>query len=217
VSHSSRCQPETRVVRPHKPEKDVQGRRAYIGRMSARAVVRRTVAALCLVAPLSISGLGSLGPATAAAAVSIPTCDDSYLSVTISASNGAAGTAFQNIVIVNVAKRACALQGYPTLQFRWGAGTRPAAREVHDTGNTGRPMVPRRVILRPDGVASSVITYGDFATSSSPTCTVTTIRVMLPPVSRFSTVFAFAGAIPLCGEHHVIGVSPIQAGPTATW
>jgi len=185
--------------------------------MGTRAVVRQGVAAFCLVAPLFISGLGSRGPATAAAAIPIPSCDDRYLSVTISSSNGAAGTAFQNIVIVNVAKRACALKGYPTLQFMWGAGTRPAAREVHDTKAPGRPMVPRRVVLRPEAVASFVITYGDFATSSSPACTVATIRVMLPPVSRLSTVFDFDESIPLCGEHHVIGVSPIEAGPTATW
>jgi hypothetical protein len=163
------------------------------------------------------TGLRRPGPTSATTVASVATCDDRYLSVTLSASNGAAGTAYRTIVIVNTAGHSCAVQGFPILQFDWGAGSRRVAREVHDTGATGRAMVPRRVVLRPVGVASFVISYGDFATSSSPLCTVHSMRVMLPLVSRFSTVFSFDVAIPLCGEHHVIGVSPIEAGPSATW
>lgn len=87
-------------------------------------------------------------------------CVEGQLSIAAGSGNGAAGTAFQTIIVVNDSMKTCWLSGYPTITLSTGA-SKIDRDEVHErTGVYANPK-PRLVILGPSQVASVGISYND--------------------------------------------------------
>ncbi len=99
------------------------------------------------------SGGGSTAAASPKAAAGLTTCSVRYLNASIGMSQGAAGSAYLNIVFKNLDTRPCTLDGYPGVSF--GAG-KPVS-QVGQPASRDAIVPPRVVTLKPGGSAYAVL------------------------------------------------------------
>jgi len=128
--------------------------------------------------------------------------------------SGAGATGSANVVyeVTNISKKACSLDGYPTIQLVGVDGTNLPTTEQH--GGTGVPstftvqianLVPR------GGQASLYVSFQAVPSNSEPTCTIAPkMKVAVPGSTKTLTAPA---EIQACGG--IIEVSPFQPGLTA--
>jgi hypothetical protein len=79
---------------------------------------------------------GSVGPAS---------CLTSGLRATLGAAQGAAGSAYQVIVLANISGKTCALYGYPGVSFVYGVG----GSQIGKAADRDRTVAPKVVTLAP--------------------------------------------------------------------
>jgi hypothetical protein len=150
-------------------------------------------------------------PGASAASV-VAQCSDANLSVAVTPSQGAMGTGLESVIVVNLAGAKCFLFGYPTVRLM-GAGRQFSGKVVHDTDSSNRELRPRRVLLAPRSAASFTVSFSDFGEGNGANCTLRWINVIIPPVTSVSSVFQLPQDVSLCRTSHVVGITPIEAGP----
>jgi Protein of unknown function (DUF4232) len=136
----------------------------------------------------------------------------------MSTSNGrgaysAAGNQGEVFIFRNISKRACSLQGYP--QFRFVPDTfKGRSTKITHTVTMFVEVPPRLVVIKPSGLASFGLNYGD-AYNQSPiyngvSCMTRTAWVWLP--AQLSIAFIAQLKINFCFADFQFGVTSIQSG-----
>jgi len=143
-----------------------------------------------------------------------PPCDVSALEVTQGPSGaGANGTA--NIVyeVTNISKKACSLDGYPTIQLVGTNGADLPTTEQHGGSGVPSSLTVQNANLVPrGGQASFFVSFQAVPSSSEPTCTIAPkMKLAVPGSAKTLTTPA---EIQACGG--IIQVSPFQPGLTAS-
>ena len=148
-----------------------------------RLLTATVVAGLTLLLPIG----GGLMASNAMADAATLSCHSSWLTAKMGRSNGAAGTVYFTLKIVNHSSSSCTLKGVPAAQsgfvaysmHPWVAvGPRASATSIAGRGGT--------VVLRPGKVASvdfGVTNAGNYPTSKCAPKSVSTVRITFTTVT----------------------------------
>jgi hypothetical protein len=167
------------------------------------------------VAPSSVAQSPSAAPSTTAPSPSVVSasvigrCHTSQLKATVNDGQGAAGTIFTNVLLLNTSKVSCRIVGYPGLGLK-GASGADLPSTVSRGGGMLPSTVPVTVTLAPAVSASFTLTFSDNPTGSDTeaACPAAATLVVTPPDEKDPLTTPFSGA-PCEGR---INVSPVVAG-----
>lgn len=126
-----------------------------------------------------------------------PRCHTGRLYVTVSGSQGAAGTIEVNLRYRNIAPVTCTLYGFPGMQLVGASGQNLTTKLTWGHGSQ-LPNVPKRVIvLKSGGSAYTAFMYSDVPTNNE-TCPAAGYLLVIPPNETTNTIVPLNGASP-CG------------------
>jgi hypothetical protein len=179
--------------------------------------MRRLTAVICLSAafgPLIL--LSTVSPALASN--TIPTCSFRQLEVAVAWGPGAAaGNIGIPFIIVNVSRSSCTLTGYPKLSFVPNRYKGRSIKVTHNAGMIYGHVTPRLVTIKPDGVATFGLNFGDASNQNDPIgapCIVQNIYVALPVrAGTYNQNFETTVNFNFCFADFLVGVTAIQSGP----
>jgi len=179
--------------------------------------VRRVSLATCVLTILSLLVPLSMASPAVASKV-IPVCSYRQLEMAVAEGPGAAaGNIGIPFLIANISKSTCSLHGYPKLSFSPYRYKNHAIKVTHNGGMIFTKVNSRPVTIKPGGVASFGLNYGDAANQNDPNgtpCVVQTIDVTLPV--RPGTVnqnFEATLNFNFCFTGFVVGLTSIEPGP----
>ena len=179
--------------------------------------MRRILVAVCTGASFAVLVPLSTDP-PAVAATPVPICSYEQLEVGIMSGPGAAaGNIGIPFIIANVSKSTCTLYGYPRLFFTPSRYKNHAIKVTHNGGMVFPGVRPRLITIKPGGVASFGLDYGDAANQNDPNgapCLVQNIYVTLPVrPGTYNANFETTTNFNFCFTDFVVGLTSIQAGP----
>jgi hypothetical protein len=132
-----------------------------------------------------------------------PTCTSGELSVVNLGANGAAGSIFTSIGIINRSAAVCSLKGRPAIVLVGSLpGTSPGALQATVTHNGQGPVfriAPERVVMMPGSVSAAgfLIQSSDVPVNGETTCPrVVSLKVTLP---RITHVYQLPASFSACG------------------
>lgn len=179
--------------------------------------MRKRLEVVCVLACLSPL-IPVMASSPAIATTSFPTCAWSQLEVAVAWGPGAAaGNIGIPFIIANISKSTCTLIGYPKLTFYPGRYKSHSVKVKHNVGMIFANAKSRLVTLKPDGVASFGLNYGDASNQNDPNgpaCVVSNIYVTLPlRKNTFDQNFETTVNFNFCFTDFLVGVTSIQSGP----
>ena len=188
--------------------------------------IRRVGAVLLAVA--IIAGLSSLitwsvtSTTTTSPVSAVPECRQAQLQVAMEQRGGGGSVTIPlgyTFLIVNISGQTCDVRGYPyEVLFSTTTGVPVKVTISHRPNILYLQPRPRRVVLRPGGVASFGLSYADdnVAPPSQPTaCIATLVDFRLP--ARLSALYSFEfllRPIDFCQTARQVDVTPLEFGPT---
>lgn len=189
-----------------------------------RTAITRPVAfkvslwATCVLALVAVvPAFGSNTPIAASASV-VPRCQYSQLLAFVSTGNGAfdaVGSHSFPILLANVSRPTCVLEGYPHVSLEGLSGVL-AIRVEHNASMIFAKASPKAVILRSGAVASFGITYGDQSAPKSDNprlCTADFVVFSLPVIRSLGQSYKVPTNFDVCRSRSIIGLTPIEVGP----
>ncbi|HXH34598.1 MAG TPA: DUF4232 domain-containing protein [Plantibacter sp.] len=139
-------------------------------------------------------------------------CADSVIQVTVSGSEGGAGSISSNVVFTNTGQESCVLRGAPGVSVVGdGNGTQLGAAAVQQ-----EDAAPVDVTLAAGGSASAILTSVNIGTDGGPLDNCEPVAGdgyrVFPPHS-FTAVFVASAAVPACSNAAVtwMTIGPVQA------
>jgi hypothetical protein len=134
--------------------------------------------------------------------IAVASCTTADLSLTLGVPNGTAGTTYTPLILTNIGKTPCALDGFPGVSLVSSSGVilgQPASRDLTKT--------PAIVILTPSQKAHASIGIHDAGAYPPGTCSATSgsVRVYPPGLTTYLQV-PFSAAY--CGDWPVEPISP---------
>lgn len=131
---------------------------------------------------------------------------------------GFAGNLGIPLVIVNMGKSACSLEGHPHLAlFTEAVNKTPIEVSTDVGGGVYGPVRPRLVVILPDSVASFGVDYVDAMNqrdSNGPTCTAEQLNVALPVRDNpLDQSYGISVNFNVCYSGFRIAVTSIESGP----
>jgi hypothetical protein len=151
------------------------------------------------IAPLvaGLLGVWTLAPCAARAASATPNCRGSDVAGAIIDVQGAAGSAFGRLILVNTSSRTCRARGFIRGQF---VGTDGRAMATHVTRDGSDPV--RTIRIKPGAAAAATIRWSDIPSGSATSCpTARWLRVRLR--GNASSARVYFGAAPCRGDLEV--------------
>jgi hypothetical protein len=143
------------------------------------------------------------------AATAVPRCHTGRLYVTVSSSQGAAGTIEVTLRYQSIAPVACSLYGFPGMQLVGARGQDLRTRLTWGHGSH-LPYVPKKLILiQPGGAAYSAFMYSDVPTGNE-NCPAASYLLVTPPNETANTIVPLHGATPCGGRLYS---TPVMAAP----
>jgi hypothetical protein len=169
-------------------------------RLAAALVVVTVIAPLIQPSVLAFAATTSTSATT--------NCGGDQLEVGLAFGPGATGNASDVVLITNIGKRSCHLEGYPHLSFST-ATSAPQVKLSHSP-YMFKDVRPTRVQLNPGRVASFGIGYGlNFVPKSdAPKKCLVTSTVVTLGVHKYQIPFE----LDVCRSHMVVAVTAVQSG-----
>lgn len=131
-----------------------------------------------------------------------------------SGTGGSAGNIGVPFLIANTGKKACTIEGFPTLDF-YSNGKHVKTTVQHKRSEIYAEPKPTLVTIGPDSVATFALTYTDgYAVAhNTAACNVNSIQISLPTINpdheRYGASFSFN----VCQSNHDVSTTPIELGP----
>jgi hypothetical protein len=180
---------------------------------TATAVAPTTTTAATTTTTSTVPAPTTTQPTTSTTA-GLSSCTTSQLAGSLSNPNGAAGSTFYSLNLLNQSNKACTLYGFPGVSFVAGnAGTQVGAAAVRDHTNS-----EQTVLLDPNHAAVSTLDATDVYNYPPSTCMVRAVRGfrVYPPGER-AALFIPARGLHSCHNPtlRVLGVTAVQPGPAA--
>jgi|SRR5665213_1498156 len=169
----------------------------------------RLAAALVVVAVIAPLIRPSFTAFAATTSQSVTTnCGGDQLEVGLAFGPGATGNGSDIVLITNIGKSSCHLEGYPHLSF-WTATSAPQVKLSHST-YMFKDVRPTRVQLNPGRVASFEIGYGNNYNpkSDAPKKCLVTSTVVTLGVHKYEIPFE----LDVCRSDMVVAVTAVQSG-----
>jgi len=186
-----------------------------VKRLSSVVLALIAVAATSALVTWSLTRVSETSPRGA----NVPVCIQGQLQVAIEQGGGLAGTVPETygytFLVVNAGAQSCALRGYPyEVLFSTQDGHVLQVSISHERTVLYAQPKPRRVVLRPGGVASFGISYrykvappGGDAT----TCLAALIDVRLPARASQKFSYEFPVRMDVCEAGRRVEVTPVEA------
>ena len=162
--------------------------------------------AVTVIAPLIHPSLSAFAATTSKSVAT--NCGGDQLEVGLAFGPGATGNISDVVLITNIGKSSCSLEGYPHLNF-WTATSAPQVKLSHSP-YMFKDVRPTRVQLNPGRVASFGIGYGDnyIPKSDSPNRCLVTSTVVTLGVHKYEIPFE----LDVCRSDMVVAVTAVQSG-----
>lgn len=145
----------------------------------------------------------SVSPGTTSSSVAATQCRSSDLTVSLGATEGAAGSVYRVLVFTNRGNRSCELQGFPGVSYVAGDDGHQVGSAAARTGDRGK-SVP----IAPGGTASAQLRQVNVANFDAATCQPTPVRgLRVYPPGETAAIF-----VPLGGT----GCAGTPSGPQLT-
>jgi Protein of unknown function (DUF4232) len=164
----------------------------------------------------------ALSASVASPATSTPTCTASQIRVALESASGAysaAGNQGFAFSLINVSHAACAIEGYPKIEF-YPSSYKGKATHVTDNGagEIFSTVPPRRIIIDPAATASYGLNYGDaYNQGNDPNggaCLTDNVTARLPVKPHpYSVGYTVPLSVNFCFAGFHFGVTSIQPGP----
>jgi hypothetical protein len=171
-------------------------------------------------------GLASWGATADGSTSSVPICSSSVLTLHPGFTEASAGNVGTPIVITNHGPSSCSLSGFPVVVGHTEASSPQPVAFVHrPRSQIYRAVLPRTVVLPPEGTASFGLSYVgalDQQDGNGERCQMNALTVRFPDVSparRFNVPLVTNGhdgygPINSCFAGFILGLTPVVKGPT---
>jgi hypothetical protein len=181
---------------------------------------------LLMAQAIALVGLAAWAPSAEGVTPSVPTCSSNVLTLRSGFTQAAAGNVGTPIVITNHGSSSCSLYGFPVIVAHTAASSPSTVSFVHRSrSQIYRAVLPRTVILPPNGTASFGLSYVDALDQqygSGSRCQMNAITVRFSRVKplRSFTVPLVAnghdgyGWINSCFAGFILGLTVIVKGAT---
>ena len=139
-------------------------------------------------------------------------CVGDQLEVGLAFGPGATGHGSDIVLITNVGKKSCRLEGFPRLRF--STATSAVSVAISHSTYMFKDLRPSSVRLSPERIASFGIGYGDMYSPKSDApgkCLVTTTSVLLGALT-----YEIPFSLDVCRSDMALGVTAIQSGAYPT-
>jgi hypothetical protein len=152
------------------------------------------------------SSAPAAAPTSAAAPAGPAGCLASGLQAQLGVSQGAAGTAYQVIVLINTSNATCTLYGYPGVSFVTGIGGSLVGKPA-----TKDPVYPRALItLAPGDKANFALAIHNAA--AMPNCQITNVSwLRIYPPNDYGSIYV-QYQTQTCATQSIMSVSRVRAG-----
>lgn len=174
---------------------------------------------------LFLLGLFTFVSGTEASSSKVATCSAAVLTVRVGAEGIGAGNVGTPFIISNHGAASCTLEGFPVVVAHdEAASPRPVIFVHRPRSLIYRAVIPRRVVLAHNGLASFGISFSDALDQQygeGPRCEMNAVRVRFPGLTprRVFTVSLVHdgrdgfGPINSCFAGFVLGLTPLVKGP----